>query len=207
MKIVKVSSDEFIVTVNQEGEGASKEYALEAKQSVIEAQQAVTDAEAQVTLAQQAVTDAESQVSLAAAQVGLAVAQVTLATAQANASIQSAAESLSSKEESVSAALSIQSSIQNLGNITGAVTIDLDLGTLILATLTGAITLSFTGLPIASRETAFSLRFTNVQSITFPVGTKFAGGAAPSALGPRYELPCTVNSSGNIIVYGSINNI
>ena len=83
MKIVKVSSDEFIVTVNQGGEGASKEYALEAKQSVIEAQQAVTDAEAQVTLAQQAVTDAESQVSLAAAQVGLAEAQATLATAQA----------------------------------------------------------------------------------------------------------------------------
>ena len=99
MKIVKVSSNEFIVTVNQGGEGASKEYALEAKESALEAEQAVTDAEAQVTLAQQAVTDAQGQVSLAAAQVGLAEAQVTLATAQANDSSQSAAESLASKNE------------------------------------------------------------------------------------------------------------
>ena len=121
--------------------------------------------------------------------------------------IEKAAGALESKNEAESAALSIQSSIQNLGNRTGAVTINLGLGTLIIATLTGAVILSFTGLPIASRETAFSLRFTNVQSITFPVGTKFAGGPAPIIIGPRYELPCTINSSGNIIVYGSINNI
>ena len=120
---------------------------------------------------------------------------------------QKAAEAFASKQDAEIAALSIQSSIQNLGNRTGAVTINLASGTLILATLTGGVTLSFTGLPIESRETAFSLRFTNVQSITFPVGTKFAGGAAPSIIGPRFELPCTINSVGNIIVYGSINNI
>ena len=102
MKVVKVSSDEFIVTVNQGTEVASKEYALEAKQAVVEAEQAVVDAEAQVTLAQQAVTDAQGQVSLAAAQVDLAEAQVTLATAQANDSSQSAAESLASKNEAAS---------------------------------------------------------------------------------------------------------
>ena len=90
MKIVKVSSNEFIVTVNQGGEGASKEYALEAKQAVVEAEQAVVYAEAQVTLTQQAVTDAQGQVSLAEAQVGLAQAQVTLATTQANAASDSA---------------------------------------------------------------------------------------------------------------------
>jgi|AntAceMinimDraft_16_1070373.scaffolds.fasta_scaffold79287_2 hypothetical protein len=121
--------------------------------------------------------------------------------------IEKADQALASKQEAESAALSIQSSIQNLGNVTGVISINLNLGTLILATLTGTVTLSFTGLPIESRETAFSLRFTNVQSITFPVGTKFAGGTAPSIIGPRFELPCTINSVGNIIVYGSINNI
>ena len=130
-----------------------------------------------------------------------------VATEKAAQALEDAAQALASKQDAESAALSIQSSIQNLGNRTGLVAINLSLGTLVLATLTGGVTLSFTGLPIESRETAFSLRFTNVQSITFPVGTKFAGGQTPSALGPRYELPCTINSSGNIIVYGSINNI
>jgi len=136
-----------------------------------------------------------------------AATQSGISTTKAGESNQSAIEAFASKQDAESAALSIQSSIQNLGNRTGLVAINLSLGTLVLATLTGGVTLSFTGLPIESRETAFSLRFTNVQSITFPVGTKFAGGQTPSALGPRYELPCTINSSGNIIVYGSINNI
>jgi hypothetical protein len=130
-----------------------------------------------------------------------------VATQKAAQTVEDAASALASKVDAESAALSIQSSIQNLGNIVGSVGINLTLGTLILATLTGTVTLSFTGLPIASRETAFSLRFTNVQSITFPLGTKFAGGASPSIIGPRFELPCTINSVGNIIVYGSINNI
>lgn len=106
-----------------------------------------------------------------------------------------------------SAVLSIESSIQNLGNITGAVTINLALGTLIIATLTGTVTLSFIGLPIVTRETGFTLRFSGIHPITFPVGTRFANGEALTPSGALYEIPCSINSVGNLIVYGSINDI
>ena len=77
MKVVKVSSDEFIVTVNQGTEVASKEYALEAKESAAES--------------------LESKV--------IATQKAVITTTNANEAIQSAAESLSSKEESVSASI------------------------------------------------------------------------------------------------------
>lgn len=97
--------------------------------------------------------------------------------------------------------------IQNLGNISGNVSINLLNGTLIKATLTDAVSLSFTGLPTSDKETAFTLRFSGIFQITFPVGTKFANDIAPTLEAPLYELPCSIDSAGNVIVYGSINKI
>lgn len=105
------------------------------------------------------------------------------------------------------AAQSIESFIQNLGSISGNININLVLGTLIIATLTGSTVLTFSGLPTADRETVFTLRFSGIQSITLPIGTKYAEGKIPVTEGLLYEIPCTINSAGDLIVYGSINNI
>jgi hypothetical protein len=101
----------------------------------------------------------------------------------------------------------VASIIQALGSISGTVTINLALGTLITATLTGATTLAFSGLPPSGRETAFTLRFAGIHAITLPVGTKYPTGAVPAPAGALYEIPCTIDSSGNLIVYGVINDI
>jgi len=97
--------------------------------------------------------------------------------------------------------------IQALGSISGTVTINLALGTLITATLTGATTLAFSGLPPSGRETAFTLRFAGIHAITLPVGTKYPAGAVPVPAGALYEIPCTINNAGELIVYGVINDI
>jgi len=97
--------------------------------------------------------------------------------------------------------------IQNLGEISGAVDIDLNSGTLVIATLTGSVTLSFTGLPNSTSEKGFTLRLSGIQMIVFPVGTLFASGDAPTPEGALYDIPCSINSSGVVIVYGSINAI
>jgi uncharacterized phage infection (PIP) family protein YhgE len=105
------------------------------------------------------------------------------------------------------AAQSIESSILALGSISGTVDIDLALGTLITATLTGATTLTFSGLPPSTRETAFTLRFAGIHAITLPAGTKYPAGEVPVPAGALYEIPCTINNAGNLIVYGVINDI
>jgi hypothetical protein len=97
--------------------------------------------------------------------------------------------------------------IQNLGNISGTVNINLDLGTLITATLTGTTTLTFSGLPPTTRETQFKLRFSGNQTINFPSGTLYPSGIQPTTFGVLYELSCSINSSGQLIVYNSINDI
>jgi hypothetical protein len=101
----------------------------------------------------------------------------------------------------------VASIIQALGSISGTVTINLSLGTLITATLTGATTLAFSGLPPSGRETAFTLRFAGIHAITLPVGTKYPAGAVPVPAGALYEIPCTINNAGELIVYGVINDI
>jgi uncharacterized phage infection (PIP) family protein YhgE len=105
------------------------------------------------------------------------------------------------------AAQSIESSILALGSISGTVDINLALGTLITATLTGATTLTFSGLPPSTRETAFTLRFAGIHAITLPAGTKYPAGEVPVPEGALYEIPCTINNAGNLIVYGVINDI
>lgn len=106
-----------------------------------------------------------------------------------------------------SAAESAFASVQDLGDIAGAVTVNLSNGELVKANLTGGVTLSFSGLPPSGVELAFSLRFSGLQSIALPAGTKFANGQAPTPEGSLYEIPCSIDSEGGLIVYGVINNI
>jgi hypothetical protein len=105
------------------------------------------------------------------------------------------------------AAQSVEVIILALGSISGTVNIDLALGTLITATLTGATTLTFSGLPPSTRETAFTLRFAGIHAITLPAGTKYPAGSVPVPEGALYEIPCTINNAGELIVYGVINDI
>jgi hypothetical protein len=107
----------------------------------------------------------------------------------------------------VAAAASVQSTILALGSISGTVNIDLALGTLVTATLTGTTTLTFSGLPPSTRETAFTLRFAGLEQINLPAGTKYANGEVPTPEGALYEIPCTINNGGDLIVYGVINDI
>ena len=107
------------------------------------------------------------------------------------------------------AGLQLQSGgkVNALGSITGVNEINLSNGTFITATLTGAIELSFTGLPAAGYVKDFVLFFTNVETITFPVGTKFAGGVPPVVIASPYMFVCSVDSAGVVTVYSLIDNI
>jgi len=67
--------------------------------------------------------------------------------------------------------------------------------------------LTFSGLPPSTRETAFTLRFAGIEQINLPAGTKFANGEVPTPEGALYEIPCSINNAGNLIVYGVINDI
>jgi hypothetical protein len=97
--------------------------------------------------------------------------------------------------------------IQDLGSIDGTVDIDLLDGTLVIADLTDAVVFTFSGLPDNDKETAFTLRLSGLEQITFPVGTKFANGDVPTPEGSLYEIPCSIDSTGALIVYGVINDI
>jgi len=94
-----------------------------------------------------------------------------------------------------------------LGNIAGAIAVDLSLGTFIMGTLTAPITLSFTNPPTTGIRKPFVLSFTGVYAITFPAGTKFVGGEALDITGPSYDINCMINSAGVVTVYGVVDTI
>ncbi len=92
---------------------------------------------------------------------------------------------------------------QDLGSISGNVEIDLSLGTCVIATLTASTTLSFTGLPPSGEILEFTLNFTAIKEINWPVGTTvFNGGAAMIVLSSPYTYSCDIDSSGNLRVWG-----
>ena len=97
--------------------------------------------------------------------------------------------------------------INTLGNISGNVSIDLTLGSYVTATLTDAIVLSFTGLPPSGSVREFILAFTNIYPITYPVGSKFTGGIAPTIIASPCEIYCMVDSAGVLTVKGLIDDI
>ena len=133
--------------------------------------------------------------------------QVALSALSAANTSQTTANTALSTATSTQTAFETTIKVQSLGNISGATSIDLSEGTTVLATLTAPTSFSFTSLPAVGYETAFSLRLSGIFTITFPVGTKYPAGTPPVPAGALYEIPCSINSSGNLIVYGVINDI
>lgn len=99
--------------------------------------------------------------------------------------------------------------INALGNISGAVNINLANGVYVTADLTGTVTLSFSSLgrPAAGQMREFVLHFTTPQTINWPAGTKFTEGDKPTPEGSEYEILCCINPSGAVVVYGVLDNI
>lgn len=95
-----------------------------------------------------------------------------------------------------------------LGNITGAVNIDLASGDIITATLTGNATLTWTNLPPSGYGADIELRLTQdatgSRTVTWPASTKWPGGSAyvvtPTA-SAMDVIGFTVNSAGASIGY------
>lgn len=74
------------------------------------------------------------------------------------------------------------SELQNaLGNVSGATTIDLSLGTVITATVTAATTFSVTNIPSSTQFVSFTLVLTNggASTVTWMSGTKWQNSTAP----------------------------
>ena len=92
-----------------------------------------------------------------------------------------------------------------LGDIDGAVAIDLSQGSTFTGNLTDAITLSFTNVPTGG--SGIVLEFTGIEQITFPVGGNAVGGDIPEATGGRYKYILTVRASGDYDVDGLIDDI
>lgn len=72
--------------------------------------------------------------------------------------------------------------VHDLGNITGATTVDLSLGSTFTASLTGNVTFTFTGYPAAGYIQDFELRLTQDatggRTATWPASGKWPGGSA-----------------------------
>ena len=215
-------SEAILVTVTQSGEEMAKQYALEALGYKEEAELAeiataadrvATGLDAAATAADRVATGLDAvatseDATTATQQAALASTARSEAEAAKLAAQNSEQNAAASELAAETAADSINAVlIQNLGDISGTVDIDLNIGTLIKATLTGSVTLSFTGLPNLTSEKGFTLRFSGIHMIVFPVGTLFASGDAPTPEGALYDIPCSINSSGVVIVYGSINAI
>ena len=82
--------------------------------------------------------------------------------------------------------------IKNLGNVSGAVAIDIDLSTVHKMTLTGNITLSFSDISSIPDDSFVSLTLffigNGTYTVTFPSSCKSTSGAALVAMAPNTKL-------------------
>ena len=97
--------------------------------------------------------------------------------------------------------------VVDLGTIAGVTPIMVFHNRTYYATLSEPITLSFTNTPPVGKQYNFSLRFTNVENITWPEGTLAVKNSLVDLVGPIYEITCSLNSSGIITVYGVLDAI
>ena len=104
---------------------------------------------------------------------------------------------------------SVDPEVNALGNIDGATDIDLSDGLYVTGTLTDDITISFAsaGRPASDYVRNFTLRFSGNEDITYPDGTKFSGSVEPVIVGTEYLIEGMIDSSGNVTIYGVIDNI
>jgi hypothetical protein len=83
-----------------------------------------------------------------------------------------------------------ESRVVALGSVTGTVTVDLAAGNVFTATATGNITLAFSNPPGANQTQVAYLRLTNggAFTVTYPAGTKYASGTAPTLTASGTDL-------------------
>lgn len=93
--------------------------------------------------------------------------------------------------------------VSDLGSITGSITVDLSSGHVFTATLTGDITLAWSGLPatgtMTDRVLILTQDATGGHTITWPSGTKWPGGLAYTTDAASIEtaIGLLVDPSGN----------
>ncbi|MBN1987840.1 MAG: hypothetical protein JW783_00400 [Bacteroidales bacterium] len=101
----------------------------------------------------------------------------------------------------------VDSKTNDLGSIAGAVSVNLNNGTYVTGKPTGAIQLSFSGLPENGYVKDFTLLLDSIVEITFPINTKFVGGVPPTVIATPYLFVCQIDSDGIVTVYSVIDNI
>lgn len=81
-----------------------------------------------------------------------------------------------------------QETVTDLGSVSGAVTVDFTSSNHVIISPTAAVTLTFSGAAGASRIRPGTLIVVNPSkhAITFPAGTRFAGGKAPKVEGETW---------------------
>jgi len=79
---------------------------------------------------------------------------------------------------------------QNFGTVSGAQTINVLNGSMVSMTVNAATTFTFSGAHSAGYATSFTLELTNggAVTITWPSGTKWAGGIAPTLTGSGTDI-------------------
>lgn len=100
--------------------------------------------------------------------------------------------------------------VQQLGSVSGALVVDLAKGSSVLATITGATTLSFTNYSPSNKSQRVVLTLTNGgTNITWPVSTRWVGagsaGSAPSLAvsGVDKVVIDITNDNGSVIYDGA----
>lgn len=87
--------------------------------------------------------------------------------------------------------------VQNLNNITGAVTINPSAGNIIKATVTGAVTFTLNASETGCRVLTLMLTNAGAYTITWPATVKWPGGDAPT-------FEATGTSLVNLVVHGGV---
>ena len=95
---------------------------------------------------------------------------------------------------------------QDLGTISGAVTIDLSAGLSVIATVGGATTLAFANVPAGGTATVL-LRLTNggAYAVTWPSTIKWPGDTAPTLTASGVDLVILTTSDGGATWWGVAN--
>lgn len=85
---------------------------------------------------------------------------------------------------------STRTAVVAAGNLTGTHTFDLAAGDAYTATVTGAVTLTFTPVAGAGKMSSFVVQLTNggAGAVTFPVTVKWADGSAPTLTASGVDL-------------------
>lgn len=94
------------------------------------------------------------------------------------------------------------------GSISGAQTIDLELGNVVTATITGATTFTFSNPPASGSAGSFTLIVTNPSTnITWPAAVDWAGGSAPTLTGTGVDILTFLTTDGGTTWYGFVAGI